>query len=167
VTTPGGVRIEILEDESLKVVPIAFDHAHFYALESDLQGIQSYYTKMFGAKPVRGEANTLNLPGGKLVFSKSDAPTATTLGRTLDHIGLNMDGADALAAFTKSAEAKGAKFYRPPRNSAFGQTSVLDGFETMIEINKGQRAYFDLKDVEPGLYLVDESGRRENDPPRQ
>ena len=162
VTTPGGVKIEAIEDKSLKV-PIAFDHAHFYVAESDLPKIEDYYAKMFGAKPIKGEPNTLGMPGGKLIFSVSATPSVPTIGRTLDHIGFNADTADALAKFTKDVTGKGAKFYRPPRNSAFGQTALADGFGTFIEVNKGQRAYFDLKQIEPNTYLVDESGRREGD----
>jgi catechol 2,3-dioxygenase-like lactoylglutathione lyase family enzyme len=160
VTTPGGVKIEAIEDKSIKV-PIAFEAAHFYVVQSDLPKIQEYYAKMFGAKPVKGEANTLSMPGGKLVFTVTATAPVPTIGRTLDHIGFNADTADALAKFTKDVSAKGAKFYRPPRNSAFGQSSLLDGFGTFIEVNKGQRGYFDLKQIEPNTYLVDEGGRTE------
>ena len=82
VTTPSLVKIEILEDKSLKL-PIVFDHAHFFVPETALPAIEAYYQKMFGAKPVKGEADTcLSLPGGKLVFSKSITPTVPTLGRS-------------------------------------------------------------------------------------
>jgi catechol 2,3-dioxygenase-like lactoylglutathione lyase family enzyme len=160
VTTPGGVKIEVIEEKSLKV-PIAFEAIHFYTVQSDLPKIQDYYTKMFGAAPVNGEANTLSMPGGKLMFTVTATPPLPTIGRTLDHIGFNADTADALAKFTKDVTAKGAKFYRPPRNSAFGQTALVDGFGTFIEVNKGQRGYFDLKQIESNTYLVDEQGRTE------
>ena len=166
VTTPGGVRIEILEDKSLKV-PIVYDHAHFYVPESDLQPIQAYYTKMFGGKPVRGEANTLNMPGGKLVFSIAAAPRAPNLGRALDHIGFNALSAEALRVFTKTLQEKGAKFDRPPESSSMGMSSVLDGFGTRIEITKAQGGYFDLKQLDEAFLIFDEGGRREGDPPRQ
>jgi catechol 2,3-dioxygenase-like lactoylglutathione lyase family enzyme len=162
VTTPGGIKIEVIEDKSLKV-PIAYETAHFSVVQSDLPKIQEYYAKMFGAKPVKGEANTLSMPGGKLVFSVTATPPLPTIGRSLDHIGFNADTADALAKFTQDVRDKGAKFYRPPRNSAFGQTALLDGFGTFIEVNKGQRGYYDLKLIERNSYLVDESGRTEEE----
>jgi len=137
------------------------------ATESDLPKIQEYYAKMFGAKPVKGEANTLSMPGGKLVFSVSATAPAPTMDRTLNHIGFNADTADALKRFTADVTAKGAKFFRPVRNSAFGQTSLLDGFGTYIEVNKGQRAYFDLKQIEPNTLLLDEQGRREGEARKQ
>jgi catechol 2,3-dioxygenase-like lactoylglutathione lyase family enzyme len=162
VTTPGGIKIEVLEDKSLKA-PIAFEAAHFHVMQADMPKIQEYYATMFGAKPVKGEANTLSMPGGKLVFSVSSAPPVPTIGRSLDHIGFNADTAEALAKFTKDVRDKGAKFYRPPRNSAFGQTALADGFGTFIEVNKGQRGYYDLKLIERNSYLVDESGRTEEE----
>ena len=163
VTTPGGVRIEILEDKTLKV-PIDYDHAHFYVQESSLQPIQAYYTKMFGAKSVRGEANTLSLPGGKLVFSKSDTPAVPNLGRALDHIGFNMLNAEALRVFSKGLEQEGATFDRPYENSSMGMTSVFDGFGTRIEITKAQGGYFDLKQLDQSFYEVDTGGRNEGQP---
>jgi len=157
ITTPGGVKIEVIEDKSLKV-PLAFEAVHYYVVQSDLPKIQEYYSKMFGARPVAGETNTLYMPGGKLVFHVTATPPAPTFGRTLEHIGFNADTADALKKFTANVTVKGAKFYRPPRNSAFGQTALLDGFGTFIEVNKGQRGYYDLGLIEPNTYLVNESG---------
>ncbi|OFW27116.1 MAG: hypothetical protein A3J28_05880 [Acidobacteria bacterium RIFCSPLOWO2_12_FULL_60_22] len=166
VTTPGGVKIEILEDKSLQV-PIVYDHAHFYVPESRLQETQAWYTKMFGAKPVRGEANTLSMPGGMLVFSKSDAPAALNVGRSLDHIGFNALSAESLRVFTKGLEEKGAKFERPPESSSMGMTSVLDNLGMRIEITKAQGGYFDLKQLDAAFHTFDEGGRRQGDPPRQ
>src|SRR6266851_7466476 len=98
VTTPAGTKCEILEDKTLKV-PIAFDHVHYYVQESRMREMEDYYTKMFGAKPVKGEPDTLSMPGGKLVFTKSASVTPETMGRSLDHIGFNMLSADVLKAF--------------------------------------------------------------------
>ena len=103
--TSSGVKLEILEDKSLKV-PIVFDHIHFYASESILKEEEDYYTLGFGAKPVRGEPDTFSLPGGKLVFSKSATPTVSPTGRSLDHIGFEIAGSHAgLEAFSKKLEA--------------------------------------------------------------
>src|SRR5882672_9808392 len=54
VTTPAGTKCEILEDKTLKV-PIVFDHVHYYVQDSRMREMEDYYTKMFGAKPVKGE----------------------------------------------------------------------------------------------------------------
>ena len=166
VTTPAGTKVEILEDKKLKV-PIVFDHVHFLVLESRLKEIKDYYSRMFGAKPVKGEANTLSVPGGKLVFSASATAPEQTMGRSLDHIGFNMLNADALKAFSKGLDEKGAKYNRPYGNSALGMTRVLDGFGTIVELTKAMGGYFDPKLLDASFYQVDGNGRKENDPPRQ
>ena len=50
VTTPDGLRIEILEDKA-QTVPIRHHHIHFYVPESDIPKVQAWYAKFFGAKP--------------------------------------------------------------------------------------------------------------------
>src|SRR6266852_4691098 len=59
VTTPGGTRCEILEDKTLKSA-IVFDHVHYFVEESRMHEMENYYTKMFGAKPEKGEPDTLD-----------------------------------------------------------------------------------------------------------
>ena len=164
VTTPGGVKCEILEDKSLKV-PIAFDHAHYYALESRLKDMEDFYVKMFGAKPVKGEPDTLSMPGGKLIFTKSATAPAETMGRALDHLGFNMLNAEALVAFTKALQEKGATLQRPYQSSSMGMTRLLDGFGTVIEVTKAQGAYYDLKALDKTFYEVDEGGKKEGETP--
>jgi hypothetical protein len=161
-TTPGGIQVEILEDKSLKV-PIVFDHVHYYTDEARLQPMEDYYAKMFGAKPVKGKADTLSMPGGNLVFSKSDAPPLPTGGRTLDHVGFNMLNGEALAAYSKVLEEKGAKMDRPYAPASMGMTHLVTDFGTNIEVTKAQNAYFDPKLLDQGYYLIDEGGRKEGE----
>ena len=163
VTTPGGIKVEILEDKSLKV-PIVFDHTHFLVESSRMKEMEDYYAKMFGAKPIKGEADALSIPGGKLLFAKSATPPATTIGRTLDHIGLNMLNAKALSDFSKNLEARGTKLERSYESSSMGMSRLLDGFGTVIEITKAQGGYFDTKLLDETFYQVDEGGRKPGDP---
>jgi hypothetical protein len=123
----------------------------YYADEPRLKAMEDYYTKMFGAKPVKGEADTLGMPGGKLVFSKSDTAPATTSGRTLDHVGINMLTAEALTAFSKTLEERGAKFARPYEPASMGMIRMVTDFGTNIEITKAQGGYFDTKLLDAGL----------------
>lgn len=164
VTTPGGTKCEILEDKTLKA-PIVFDHVHYFVQESRLREMQDFYMKMFGVRPVKGEPDTLNMPGGKLVFTKSAAPTAETMGRSLDHIGFNMLNADALKAFAATLEGKGAKFQRPFQASSMGMIRLVDGFGTLVEVTKAQGGYFDSKLLDPAYYDVDEGGKRRGETP--
>jgi catechol 2,3-dioxygenase-like lactoylglutathione lyase family enzyme len=164
VTTPGGIRIEVLEDKALKM-PIVFDHVHYYIDESRLKAMEDYYAKMFGAKPVKGETDTFTVPGGKLIFAKAaTAPLATT-GRTLDHVGFNMLNTEALGAFSKTLEERGAKFARPYEPASMGMIRIVTEFGTNIEVTKAQGGYFDTKLLDAGYYQVDEGGKKQGGNP--
>jgi hypothetical protein len=164
VTTPGGTRCEILEDKTLKS-PIVFDHVHYYVDEARMRDMENYYIKMFGAKPVKGEPDTLGMPGGKLVFTKAMAPTTETMGRSLGHIGFNMLNAPALKVFAATLETKGAKFQRPYESSSMGMIRLEDGFGTIVEITKAQGGYFDSTLLDPAYFEVDEAGRKQGETP--
>jgi hypothetical protein len=163
-TSPGGIKVEILEDKSLKT-PIVLDHVHYYTEEARLKPMEDYFAKMFGAKPVAGKADTLSMPGGDLVFSKSEIAPLPTTGRTLDHVGFNMLNAEALAAYSKVLEEKGAKMDRPYAPASMGMTHLVTDFGTSIEVTKAQNAYFDPKLLDRGYYLMDEGGRKEGEKP--
>jgi catechol 2,3-dioxygenase-like lactoylglutathione lyase family enzyme len=94
VWTPDHLlRVEILEDKT-QTVPIAFHHVHFYIADpsgSSVLEMQSWYAKMFGAKPgKRGQFDAADIPGANLTFTKSDTATVPTKGRMLDHIGFEI-----------------------------------------------------------------------------
>jgi catechol 2,3-dioxygenase-like lactoylglutathione lyase family enzyme len=142
VWTPDNLtRVEILEDKS-QTVPIAFHHVHFYLAEtsgnSNELEMQSWYAKMFGAKPgKRLQYDAADLPGVNLTFSKSDTPTVTTKGRMLDHIGFEIMG---LEEFCKKAEANGLKFdvpYTKRPDLGIALAFITDPWGTYIELNEG------------------------------
>jgi catechol 2,3-dioxygenase-like lactoylglutathione lyase family enzyme len=142
VWTPGdAVRVEILEEKT-QTVPIAFHHVHYYIADaagaSQVLEMQSWYAKMFGAKPgKRGPFDAADIPGANLTFTKSDTPTVTTKGRTLDHIGFEIVG---LEAFCKKAEANGLKFDVPftkRPDLGISLAFITDPWGTYIELNEG------------------------------
>jgi hypothetical protein len=117
--------------------------------------MEEYYSNMFGAKPVKGESDTLSVPGAKLVFSKSATRPAPTSGRSLDHVGFNMLNAGVLKAFAGTLEQKGVKFDKPDESSSMGMIRILDGFGTVVEITKAQGGYFDSKLLDATFYQVE------------
>jgi catechol 2,3-dioxygenase-like lactoylglutathione lyase family enzyme len=142
VYAPDDVtRVEILEDKT-QTVPIAFHHVHFYVADSagssNVLEMQSWYVKMFGAKPgKRGQFDAADLPGVNLTFTKSDTPTVTTKGRTVDHIGFEIKD---LEAFCKKAEANGQKFDMPftkRPDLGISLAFITDPWGTYIELNEG------------------------------
>ena len=136
VTTPEGVRIEILEDKA-QTVPIRSHHVHFNVAESAIPEIQAWYAKFFGAKPgMRGRNQAADVPGENLTFSKYTEPTVPTEGRALDHIGFEIKN---LEAFCKRLEAAGIKLDRAYGHTAsgLGIAFVTDPWGTRIELNEG------------------------------
>ena len=142
VWTPDNLlRVEILEDKT-QTVPIAFHHVHFYIADtagsSNILEMQSWYAKMFGAKPgKRGQFDAADVPGANLTFTKSDTPTLPTKGRMLDHIGFEIVG---LEAFCKKAEASGVKFdmpYTKRPDLGIALAFITDPWGTYIELNEG------------------------------
>ena len=136
VTTPDGLRIEILEDKSQNE-PIRHEHVHLFLPEAALTESQAWYAKIFGAKPdLRNNAPVADVPGVQLRFAKADKPAVTTKGRVLDHIGFDVKD---LQAFIKRLEAQGVKLDRPyTKNEKTGDALafITDPWGTYIELNE-------------------------------
>ena len=136
VTTPDGLRIEILEDKN-QTIPIRHHHIHYYVPESEIPKIQAWYAKEFGAKPgMRGTNVADDIPGANFSFSKATGPTVSTKGHTLDHIGFDVKN---LEAFVKKLQADGVKVDRPyTKNAQTGAALafIYDPWGTYIELNE-------------------------------
>jgi catechol 2,3-dioxygenase-like lactoylglutathione lyase family enzyme len=139
VTTPDGLRLEILEEPS-QATPIAMHHVHIFVPEAALPEIKDYYAKFYGAKlGKRGQFDTATLPGVELAFSKSPDARPTTKGRVLDHIGFEVEN---LEAFSRKMQASGVKFTRDYRKQdAFGISVLTDPWGVAMELTEGQRQY--------------------------
>src|SRR3984885_617836 len=142
VTTPDGLRIEILEDKNQKV-PIRNEHVHFSVPEAVIPQMQAWYANIFGAKPgSRGQNQFDDIPGVQLRFAKADAPQATTKGRVLDHIGFDIKD---LQGFIKKLQAAGIKLDRPyTKNEQTGAALAFttDPWGTFIELNERPNAVY-------------------------
>ncbi len=131
---PDDVRVEILEDKTIDV-PLKMHHVHFY-VASPLE-TQAWYAKTFGAVPgKRGQFDAADLPGVNLTFTKAEAPTVATKGRSFDHVGFEVRN---LEAFCKKLEADGIKldraFTRLP-NSTTAIAFLTDPWGTYIELTE-------------------------------
>jgi catechol 2,3-dioxygenase-like lactoylglutathione lyase family enzyme len=135
VMAPDDVKVELVEDREQRQ-PIALHHVHFAT--QHVAEMRAWYVATFGAKPgVRGSFQTAELPGVSLSFLPTDQPTAGTAGRSLDHIGFEIDG---LEAFCKKLEQAGVKFDRPyARIPARGIAIAFftDPFGTYVELTEG------------------------------
>jgi catechol 2,3-dioxygenase-like lactoylglutathione lyase family enzyme len=144
VPAPDGIRVEVYGEPALPT-PVSMNHLHYYPL--DVPAIKAWYVKAFGANPGRRpciaclsnprmiEAD--DLPGVNLSFSPGTKPPLPTKGRSLDHIGFEVDN---LEGFVASLEAKGIKIEAPIRtvpNTKLKIAFLTDPWGTYIELTEG------------------------------
>jgi extradiol dioxygenase family protein len=77
------------------------------------------------------------LPGVNLTFSASDQALVGTKGRSLDHIGFEVDG---LEAFCRELEGRGVTFdipYTEIEDLGIAIAFLTDPFGTYVELSEG------------------------------
>ena len=135
VMAPDNIKVELVENRT-QTEPIALHHIHFSA--SDVDAMKAWYVETFNAVGgMRGSFEAADLPGVNLTFSPAAASEAGTQGRSLDHIGFEIDG---LRAFCERLEAMGVTFDRPYTEiEALGIAIAFftDPFGTYIELTEG------------------------------
>ena len=135
VMAPDDVKIEIVENPG-QTTPITLHHIHFAT--EQVEEMRAWYAETFGAIPgVSGAFQVADLPGVTLSYIPSSEPLAGTQGRSLDHIGFEVDG---LEAFSKELEAQGIVFDRPYREIEGRGIAIAyftDPFGTYIELTEG------------------------------
>ena len=135
VMAPDDVKIEFTEDPA-QSTPAKLHHIHFATQE--VAEMKAWYVKTFGATPgMRGNFQAADLPGVNLTYSSSDSTLAGTRGRSLDHIGFEIDG---LEAFCKKLESQGVSFdmpYTEIESLGIAIAFFTDPFGTYIELTEG------------------------------
>ena len=139
VMAPDDVKVELFENRT-QTEPIALHHIHFAA--QDVAAMQAWYVKVFDAVPgMRGSFAAADLPGVNLTYSPSSEPLDGTKGRSLDHIGFEIDG---LEAFCKRLEEIGVTFDRPYQeieSLGLAIAYFTDPFGTYVELTEGLDKY--------------------------
>ncbi len=134
---PDDVKVEFVENRT-QSEPIALHHIHF---AGPVDEMKAWYVETFGAAPgMRGSFQAADLPGVNLTYSPSADPVEGTQGRSLDHIGFEIDG---LEAFCKKLEAQ-VTFDRPYRqieSLGLAVAFFTDPFGTYIELTEGLDDY--------------------------
>jgi catechol 2,3-dioxygenase-like lactoylglutathione lyase family enzyme len=135
VMGPDKMKVELMQNPELEV-PIANHHIHFYTPEVDK--MKAWYVEMLGAVPgMRGTMEAADLPGVNLTFSRSERPVVGTQGRTIDHIGFEVNN---LESFCKKLEEEGVRFrlfYRTIPEWDVSLAFVIDDWGTYIELTEG------------------------------
>jgi catechol 2,3-dioxygenase-like lactoylglutathione lyase family enzyme len=108
INGPDGVRIELSEDSSM-YAPLQFDHIHFYTTRPN--DVQTWYSKLFGARPGGEDHPNTRLIVGDAALSVAHADSVSpTAGRAIDHIAFEIKD---LESFCKKLAADGIKFDSP------------------------------------------------------
>jgi catechol 2,3-dioxygenase-like lactoylglutathione lyase family enzyme len=144
VVAPDGVRVEVYGEPALPT-EASMNHIHFMPV--DVPAIKAWYVKAFGANPGRRPCvgcitkprmiEAGDLPGVNLSFSPGTTPPQPTKGRSLDHIGFDVENLEALVS---SLEAKGIKLEAPIRqvpNTKVKVAFLTDPWGTYIELTEG------------------------------
>jgi catechol 2,3-dioxygenase-like lactoylglutathione lyase family enzyme len=160
VSAPAGERVELFEEgkatnvgfESVSATPvserhnrpiaeaIASHHLHFYLADDAVLAARDWYVEHFGAVPgIRWRYDAADLPGMNLNFSAESA-RAPSRGRTLDHIGFEVDG---LEAFCVELARRGIVFEQPFQRTGadFALAVLTNPWGTTIELTEGLRAW--------------------------
>jgi catechol 2,3-dioxygenase-like lactoylglutathione lyase family enzyme len=137
---PDQVRVELQEDKTQPQEVIGY-HIHF--LTPDYVKLMDWYVQTFSLDPFkRGTiATTANAPGMNLSFGTAPNPTPGTKGRSIDHIGFEVDN---LEAFCKMLAARGVKFdvpYRVDPATGLKSAFLTDPSGTLIQLTEGYDQY--------------------------
>lgn len=130
---PDGVRVEFIEDKSLKV-PVAFHHFHLYAADAD--DLRNWYIKTFGGVKF---PDGPDFPGGEIrITAQQDPPRVPSKGHVFDHISFEVKNLDE---FCKILEARGVKLdmqiIDATKQIGLKVTFVTDPAGTRIELTEG------------------------------
>ena len=137
---PDQVKIELQEETTLPVKAAAY-HIHFFT--SEYAELMDWYSDLFLLEPrARGLLRyTADAPGMNLSFSNSRTVRVATRGRSLDHIGFEVDD---LEAFVKMLEARGIMFDVPYREVPSIELKIAfftDPSGVYIELTEGLDKY--------------------------
>jgi len=140
VTLPGGVSVELQEDQGLHEEITGY-HIHFRT--EGHEELLDWYTDIFGleVRPRGSIQTTTNAPGMNLSFGVADGSRQPTRGAAIDHIGFEFDD---LEAFCKELEAKGIEFDVPFREIPEIELKIAfitDPSGVFIELTEGYDDY--------------------------
>ena len=140
VMMPDDVWVELQEDQALPVEVSGY-HIHFNT--PDFEALLDWYVDVFSLEKLpRGKiTTTANVPGMNMSFGNAPDPTAATKGRSIDHIGFEIDD---LEAFCEMLEAKGIEFdigYREIDSLELKIAFLTDPSGTYIELTEGYDGY--------------------------
>ena len=140
VTMPDDVRVELQEDQMLPVEVSGY-HIHFRTPE--FEELLDWYVNVFELeKRPRGSIqSTTNVPGMNLSFGNASEERVATRGRSIDHIGFELDD---LETFCRRLTEKGITFdveYQVHDSIQLKTAFITDPSGVYIELTEGYDNY--------------------------
>lgn len=144
VTAPDNVKVEIMEDPSLST-QVAMYHIHMFMPDS--KATQAWYVKYFGAVPAeRPSGNgknrflTATVPGAEFTITQKESLLAPTKGRSLEHIGFEVENIDQFVKKLEDAGIKTEMGVHKSSNSNVRVAHITDPWGVRIELTEGLRS---------------------------
>ena len=140
IMMPDDVYVELQEDQMLDLEVSPY-HIHFFTAE--YESLLQWYTQLLNieARPRGSIESTTNVPGMNLSFGNASEDRLPTKGRSIDHIGFEVDD---LEAFCKLLEEKGIAFdvaYRDIPSIGLKIAFITDPTGVYIEFTEGLDEY--------------------------
>lgn len=136
LTLPDGIRVELEEIPTLPRPAVPY-HVHLYT-DADPEALRDWFVEAFAMAPRERGRNpfTADVPGMNVSFSASDVPLEGSLGRSVDHVGFEIEGLEAL---TRMLEERGVTFDVPYREIGDGLALAFftDASGTRWELTEG------------------------------
>ncbi len=133
VDGPDGVRIELLEDNSM-YAPLEFSSIHLQSPQP--KEMQAWYVKNLGGQPGADEnADSVQIPGARLTFSEAASATPSA-DRAIGSLGFEVRSLDE---FCKKLTENGVKLDVPPHavpEMKASVASLTDPWGTRIELTE-------------------------------
>jgi catechol 2,3-dioxygenase-like lactoylglutathione lyase family enzyme len=132
---PDETKVEFIEIRS-QLEPIAVHHIHFAAPQ--VAEMKAWYVDMLEARPgKRGNFEAADLPEINLTYSPAPSAVVGTRGRSLDHIGFEVQDLPALA---RRLQSRGILVQQPIADASIPGTTAIfitDPWGTYIELTQG------------------------------
>lgn len=139
VMGPDETKVELIENTSIPH-PIQLHHIHWAV--PDGEAVQAWYVEHLGATPgTRIGQPTGDLPGVNLTFGPTSELVVSTRGRSLDHIGFEVDGLEALVGRLEAAGVTMDRGYTPVPALGIAIAFFTDPWGTYVELTEGLDAY--------------------------
>ncbi len=120
IQDPWGTKIEVMQDPDL----IGFHHVHLHVTDPDVT--LKWYQENFGGEITKyqGVLPALHVDDIWIIAQKTPKEKLPTVGRSVDHIGWQVDDLDATA---KGLKEKNVKFVTEPKKMLQAKLAFIEG----------------------------------------